>query len=140
MLKRTTLSGQDRTGQDRTGQDRTGQVIASNAMASSAFQSHISTNTIQTNSKLSLCQQCPGDQRIIGLSSTENQGIQECLYPERKCNGTMGVPITYLDKYNPYQFELIGVFNHGSDGEWDFAKCIVNGKEKFKRLAIRRKV
>ena len=27
MLKRTTLSGQDRTGQDRTGQDRTGQEL-----------------------------------------------------------------------------------------------------------------
>ena len=25
-----------------------------------------------------------------------------------KCNGIMGVPITFLDKYNPEQFEIVG--------------------------------
>ena len=52
----------------------------------------------------------------------------------------MGVPITILDKFNPEQFELIGVINHGSDGKWDLCKAIVGGKEKFKRLAIRTKM
>ena len=28
-----------------------------------------------------------------------------------KCNGIMGVPITFLDKYNPDQFEIIGLGN-----------------------------
>lgn len=51
----------------------------------------------------------------------------------------MGVPITFLDKYNPDQFELLGVFNHGKDGPWDFAVAKVNGIEKYKRLAIRKK-
>ena len=26
-----------------------------------------------------------------------------------KCNGVMGVPITFLDKYNPDQFEIVGI-------------------------------
>ena len=25
------------------------------------------------------------------------------------CNGIMGVPITFLDKYNPDQFEIVGI-------------------------------
>ena len=54
-------------------------------------------------------------------------------------DGMMGVPITFLSKYNPEQFELIGVINHGSDGNWDLCKCMINGKEKFKRLAIRKR-
>lgn len=52
--------------------------------------------------------------------------------------GVIGVPITYLDKYDPSQFEILGVFNHGKDGPWDFAQASVNGVWKYKRLAIRR--
>ena len=36
-------------------------------------------------------------------------------------------------------FKVVGVINHGSDGDWDLCKCIINGKEKFKRIAIRRR-
>lgn len=52
--------------------------------------------------------------------------------------GIMGVPISYLGKHCPNQFKIVGVFNHGSDGDWDLCKCAVNGKEKFKRLAIQK--
>ncbi|VTU41828.1 MULTISPECIES: adenine-specific methyltransferase EcoRI family protein [unclassified Variovorax] len=31
--------------------------------------------------------------------------------------GCMGVPITFLDKYNPSQFEIVGSFNAGAHGE-----------------------
>ena len=55
-------------------------------------------------------------------------------------DGVMGVPITFLDKYNPEQFEIKGVINHGSDGEWDLCKCVINGKEKYKRIAIQKRV
>ena len=51
--------------------------------------------------------------------------------------GVMGVPISFLDKYCPEQFELLGVFNHGKDGPWDFATATIGGVDKFKRLAIR---
>lgn len=40
------------------------------------------------------------------------------------CSGIMGVPITFLDKYNPKQFQIVGT-------DYDFAGSIVlNGKEK----------
>jgi len=46
--------------------------------------------------------------------------------------GVMGVPITFLDKYNPEQFEIVGYHNGG----WkDFT---VNGKHKYDRIHIRR--
>jgi len=31
--------------------------------------------------------------------------------------GSIGVPITFLDKYNPEQFEIVGSFNAGAHGE-----------------------
>lgn len=54
-------------------------------------------------------------------------------------DGVMGVPITFMDKYNPKQFEIVGEANHGSDNEFDLFKPTINGKGKFKRLLIKRK-
>ena len=53
--------------------------------------------------------------------------------------GIMGVPISFLDKYSPDQFEIVGELNHGCDNEYDFAKPIVNGVEKYPRILIRNK-
>ena len=50
----------------------------------------------------------------------------------RKCNGMMGVPITFLDKYCPEQFEIIK-FRHGDDGK----DLCVNGKCPYFRILIR---
>lgn len=55
------------------------------------------------------------------------------------CNRIIGVPITFLDKYSPDQFEIVGEFNHGSDNQYDLAKPIIGGQELFPRTAIRRK-
>ncbi|MCY4146801.1 MAG: adenine-specific methyltransferase EcoRI family protein [Chloroflexi bacterium] len=49
-------------------------------------------------------------------------------------DGAMGVPITFLDKYNPDQFEIIQ-FRKGDDGK-DLA---VNGKTPYFRIIIERK-
>ena len=54
-------------------------------------------------------------------------------------DGLMGVPITFMYKYNPNQFEIVGVFNHGCDSEFDLAKPILNGKELYTRIAIRKR-
>ena len=51
--------------------------------------------------------------------------------------GVMGVPITFLDKYCPEQFEIIGVANHGKDNEYDLFAPIINGKKIYKRILIR---
>lgn len=54
-------------------------------------------------------------------------------------DGVMGVPISFLDKYCPEQFEIVGEFNHGKDGEFDLAEPSIDGKVIFKRLAVRLK-
>lgn len=69
-------------------------------------------------------------------------------------DGMMGVPITFLEKYNPDQFEIVGSFNAGSHGEelgavktetetkgkvimWNGP--VVNRKPLYKRIVIRNK-
>ena len=52
---------------------------------------------------------------------------------------TIGVPITFMTKHNPEQFEIVGVLNSGSANEYDFAKAILNGKQLYARVLIRRK-
>lgn len=54
--------------------------------------------------------------------------------------GIMGVPLTYLKYHNDEQFEIVGEANHGSDNEFDLFKPIVNEKQIFKRILIKRKV
>ena len=46
--------------------------------------------------------------------SPENGNMQGFL-ADRYCNGIFGVPITYLDKYNPEQFEIIGMLQSSTD-------------------------
>lgn len=60
-------------------------------------------------------------------------------------NGVMGVPITFLDKYNPDQFDIVGLIagnikglagipsKIGKDGPY------INGKLKYGRILIKRK-
>ena len=44
----------------------------------------------------------------------ENSNTEE-FSSERYCNGIFGVPITYLDKYNSEQFEIIGMLQSSTD-------------------------
>lgn len=60
--------------------------------------------------------------------------------------GVMGVPITFLHKYNPNQFEIVGNSNVRGEREhlMNNTKCAtectyVNGKPQFARLLIKRK-
>ncbi len=62
----------------------------------------------------------------------------------RDWDGAMGVPITFLDKHNPDQFEIVGMGEDNGRGQsgdlWQGGslKCLVNGKAKFKRIFIKR--
>ena len=63
-------------------------------------------------------------------------------------NGVMGVPITFIDKYNPEQFEILG-HTSSSDKSPEVEalrtdpnhrnRGLINGKEKYDRILIRRK-
>jgi hypothetical protein len=53
-------------------------------------------------------------------------------------DGKMGVPITFIDKYNPNQFEILGLDHHDPEkngAQWH----LLNGKATYRRLIIRRK-
>ncbi len=62
-------------------------------------------------------------------------------------DGAMGVPITFLDKYNPDQFEILWTTDRGGDGMIEDLKLphdrydapVVNGKGIYKRILIKRK-
>ena len=62
-------------------------------------------------------------------------------------NGVIGVPITFIDKYNPNQFEILGCteseYRGASNGIWNessgVGQALVNGKKKYQRIFIRRK-
>ena len=61
-------------------------------------------------------------------------------------NGVMGVPISFLDKYCPEQFELMGITDKGNDLSWliipgneKYDRPYLNGKRMYARLLIRKK-
>ena len=104
---------------------------------------HSLTNSIQTN--LRLLEQ----QRVKEKDSQTDYGMKKVelpnpLYWEKestsvclsnaKCSGIMGVPITFLDKYNPNQFEIIK-FRKGNDDK----DLSINGKCPYFRVLIRKK-
>lgn len=59
--------------------------------------------------------------------------------------GVMGVPITFLDKWCPEQFEVLGWSRHndlGMDGGYWIGGCAdatINGKQVYRRILIKRK-
>ena len=63
-------------------------------------------------------------------------------------DGIMGVPITFLDKYNPEQFQIVDLMNRYSVFDYfgvnnlvrqNKASCTcINGKPKFARILIRK--
>ena len=62
-------------------------------------------------------------------------------------SGVMAVPITFIDKYNPDQFDILGATESEgkgfSNGLWvessGIAQPLLNGKKLYKRIFIRRK-
>lgn len=54
-------------------------------------------------------------------------------------DGVMGVPITYLDKHNPDQFEIIGLMASTCIDEYNFGYPYINGVKKYARILIRKR-
>lgn len=53
--------------------------------------------------------------------------------------GNMGVPITFIDKYNPEQFEIVGQMATTKVDEFNYGYPYINGKKKYARIIIRNK-
>ena len=54
-------------------------------------------------------------------------------------DGVMGVPITFLDKYNPDQFEIKGIDRYVEDNPHYGHRFQLKGKEVYARILIRNK-
>jgi len=55
-------------------------------------------------------------------------------------DGMMGVPITFLEKYNPEQFEIVGNLGSYAPDGYSLAGAIyINGNKIFKRIVIKLK-
>ena len=54
-------------------------------------------------------------------------------------DGVMGVPITFLDKHNPDQFEILGIAN---SARWIGHECLtlLNGRKVYNRILIRQRL
>lgn len=55
-------------------------------------------------------------------------------------NGVMGVPITFLDKYCPTQFEIVGIDRYVEDNPNYGHRFNINGKECYARILIKKLV
>lgn len=59
--------------------------------------------------------------------------------------GVMGVPITFMDKYNPEQFEILGIMNTGEENpgirlpDTPHGRPVIQGRELYLRILIRHK-
>lgn len=77
------------------------------------------------------------------------KAINVNTYTDIPCDydGVMGVPVTFLDKYNPEQFEIIWTTDRGGDGyleefkkPWDrYDAPVLKGQGLYTRILIRRK-
>ena len=53
-------------------------------------------------------------------------------------DGVMGVPITFMDKYSPEQFEIVGLDRYVADNPKYGHRFTLGGKETYARILIRR--
>ena len=56
----------------------------------------------------------------------------------RKCNGIMGVPISFLDKHCPEQFEIVGLDRYVADNPRHGHRFTLNNKETYARVLVRK--
>ena len=54
-------------------------------------------------------------------------------------DGVMGVPITFIDKYNPNNFEILNCSAYSDPDRYGCGGLYVNKKKKYARILIRRK-
>ena len=78
------------------------------------------------------------------LASKQASGLPmlESSSDGSRCSGIMGVPITFIDKYNPDQFEIVGLDRYVPDNPKYGHRFTINGRETYARVLIkhRRKV
>ena len=54
-------------------------------------------------------------------------------------NPIWGVPITFWDKYNPKQFEIVGLDRYVEDNPHYGKRFTINNRETYARILIKKK-
>ena len=93
-------------------------------------------NIVENNPHLELCKENKG----VYLDGTNILNVDKsCDIPDNYY-GTIAVPISYICKHNADDFDIVAIANTNSKGnKYDILTPYVNGKQKFKRLLIRRR-
>ena len=65
--------------------------------------------------------------------------INKTKHTPKDYYGVMGVPITFLDKYNPSQFEILGLDRYVDNNQNYGHRFNLNSKEIYARVLIKRK-
>ena len=115
------LNGTERNGTERNGTEISPSILPNCCPAqvvteSWESRSHSLTSIALINSRSSdlrreiseALQELPQVREKMDRTLTESCATEGSL-SDVKCNGIMGVPITFLDKYNPEQFEILGI-------------------------------
>ena len=104
--------------------------------------SPLSLMTLEENTRFSKHKEV----RDIGYQKYDNFDAIEVPYTDaipRDYAGVMGVPISFLDKYNPDQFEIVGCsYDYGRPSFWPPNTKMspsVNGSNIYKRILIKHK-
>ena len=84
------------------------------------------------------------NETIQSFRTEQNRTEQGQPMPElssvTRCNGIMGVPISFLDKYCPDQFEIIGLDRYVDDNPNYGHRFTIDGREIYARILIRHKM
>ena len=96
-------------------------------------------NTTQNNLKSSDMNTTSTETEALELSMDNlkqeaAENINE-LSSERYCNGATGVPITFLDKYNPEQFEIIKFRKGNDDKDLTYTKAKLDSVQASKQAS-----
>ena len=95
--------------------------------------------TLEDNLKYSKHKEVKG---LSGYDHYDNYNAIEVPYTDAIPNdyeGVMGVPVSFLDKYCPEQFEILGQMANTNVDEHNFWYPFVNGIRKYARILIRKK-
>lgn len=65
--------------------------------------------------------------------------VNKVLNIPKDYSGIMGVPITFIDKYNPEQFEILNCSSFSDSDYYGCGPLYVGNKKKYARVLIRHK-
>ncbi|MBO4370256.1 MAG: DNA methyltransferase, partial [Paludibacteraceae bacterium] len=98
----------------------------------------LSLMTMADNIKFSKHKEVKG----VGYQKYDNYDAIEVPYTDAipsDYDGVMGVPISFLDKYCPEQFEIVGLDRYVEDNPKYGHRFTIGGKETYARILIRKK-